>query len=92
MFDAQVSRYCKYTNPYYRAQLSDWVVDEVWWEISQDHLKPEDRTKGAELNDEAVEDFLRQRGKYAVEEERRGKVHYASPPDEFMKGLGLGWR
>ena len=37
------------------------------------------------MNDPAVEDFLRQRGKYAVSDDRRGKVHYASPPDEFSK-------
>ena len=84
-FDAQVRRYQKFTNPYYRAQLSDWVDDDVWWEISQDRLKPEDRTVGAEMNDAAVEDFLRQRGKYAVEESLKGTVHYASPPEEFSK-------
>ena len=84
-FNAQVRRYQTYTNPYYRVQLSDWVTDDVWWEISQDHLLPEDRTTGADMNDAAVEDFLRQRGKYTVDEEQRGTVHYASPPDEFLK-------
>ena len=37
------------------------------------------------MNDAAVEDYLRQRGKYKVADTQRGKVHYASPPEEFMK-------
>ena len=84
-FDAQVERYKLSVNPYYRPHLIDWVDDDVWWEISQDYLLQEDRTTGARMNDAAVEGFLRQRGKYAVDEARRGTVHYASPPEEFMK-------
>ena len=84
-FNAEVERYRKNVNPYYKVQLSNWVLPDVWWEISQDHLNPEDQTTGAALNDPAVEDFLRQEGAYAVDEGKRGTVHYASPPKEFRK-------
>ena len=88
-FNAQVERYKLSVNPYYRPHLIDWVDDDVWWEITQDHLLPEDRTTGARMNDAAVEDFLRQTDKHAVDEACQGTVHHASPPEEFMK---LKWK
>ena len=52
-------------NHEYGHDLRSWVTPEVWLYISQRLLLPEDRITADEgANDDAVEDFLRQRGRY----------------------------
>ena len=88
-FDIKVKRYQR-VDPHYLPDLSDWVDDKVWAQISRSKLLlPEDRTVGsAPPNDEAVVDFLRQRNKYATSLET-GKVRYPNPAKAFRQ---IEWR
>ena len=78
-------RYRRQVDPHYVPLLSDWVEEHVWMQISRSGPCPDERTVGPEPNDATVEDYLRQRGRYAVDPAVRGTVNYGSPHVLFEK-------
>ena len=83
-FDRLVRIHRRVHNTHYEPRLQDYVIDHVWLRISEDLLKPEDRSEvGAHPNDKAVEAFLRGTGKYT--DEALVTIRYKVPLDEFKK-------
>ena len=61
LFDGEAIDHIMNVNPYYKPQLKRWVHPDIWMEISETRLLPEDRTHNSRPNNDAVVDYLRQR-------------------------------
>ena len=68
-------------------QLSDFVTQYIWTMISENMLKTEDQTDGGPPSDDAVDDLLRNEGKY-VDSSQQDQMLHDGPLQAFQN---LNW-